>query len=121
MFLRIAFVVLTAAIAFGLWYLFTQPEKIFDVEGEELGSSLSRELDGAGGDCASRGGDDRYRCVVEVDSGDGRMYRLTFDGEDCWQARRVGRKAAGEKGEQVSGCVSLRDFVLPSKLDDETA
>ena len=120
MFWRLASLALIAVLAVGAWYLFTRPEDLFETDGEALGSSLARELDGAGGACAARGDGGRYRCAVEVDAGGGsrtRSFRLTFDGDDCWRARRAG--AGGARGTQArsTGCVGLRDFVLPSKLE----
>jgi hypothetical protein len=115
MFKMFAFVVIPLALlAVGVWWVATNPDRVLGVDGEQLGSSLARETPEPGGGECSREEGRRWECGVEVDAGSGvaRRYRLTTDGEGCWDAVR-----ASGSGKKLSGCVDLWDYAWPQDLD----
>ena len=119
MFWRLASLALVLVIGAGAWYLLSSPEELFSVDGRALGSSLGREA-GSGGACEPRPAADRYVCRIAA-GGDGASvrYRLSYEGDGCWRARPLGGGRSGSG--RVEGCLGLRDFVLPSDIDEEAS
>ena len=112
----LVFVVLPVALLIAaVVYVALNPERLLGVDGEQLGSSLARQTpEPGGGECARDEGR-RWDCGVEVDAGSGvaRTYRMTTDGDACWDAVRSNRS-----GGRLSGCVDIWDYAWPKDLDD---
>jgi hypothetical protein len=111
------FVVLPVALLIaGVWYVAANPERLLDVDGEQLGSSLARETPEPGGGTCSRDRGRHWTCNVETDPerGSARTYQLTTDGDGCWEAR-----PRGASGERLSGCVNLWDYAWPARPASE--
>jgi hypothetical protein len=92
------------------------PERLFGVDGGQLGSSLAREVKrGAGGGCRPSG--ETFRCGVDVGSrnASSRVFELEFDGDACWTATPAeeGDSSKGRSGEELSGCVGILDYIAP--------
>lgn len=109
-----------------VWLFATDPARVLNVGDEQLGSSLSREIDGTGGDCTRQLDREWYWCGVETDpgSGYGATYRLVADDSGCWTARAARVRTVRKKprlvrveptggSKHLSGCVGLFDFVFP--------
>jgi hypothetical protein len=117
---RLRFAAIVAvAVAIGVlaFLVLFYPERLFGVEGKQLGSSLAREVKrGEGGDCRPSG--TTYRCGVDVggkSEASSRAFELEFDGDACWTATpaQEGKAPEARSGEELSGCVGLLDFVAP--------
>ena len=112
----LAFVVVPLALVVAaVWWAVANPDRILGVDGEQLGSSLARQTPEPGGGECVRDEGRRWDCGVEVDAGRGvaRTFRMTTDGDACWDAVRSNRA-----GEGLSGCVDIWDYAWPEDLDD---
>ncbi len=117
-----AVVAITVAIGvFAFLFLF-YPERIFGLEGGQLGSSLAREVKRSeGGNCRldPKGG---WRCSIDVGGASevsSRVFLLTDDGGACWEATeaRPGKGKPQNDEEPITGCVGVLDFVAPQGRD----
>ena len=109
-------VVVTVAVGVLGFLLVFHPERLFGVDGDALGSSLSREVKRAeGGSCRPEksGG---WRCSVDVGTSEAasRTFDLEFDGGACWEATE-GKGKGGR--ETLSGCVGVLDYIAPKGRD----
>ena len=118
----VSVVVLTVAIGVLAFLVAFYPERLFGVGGDELGSSLAREVKrGEGGICRpdSSGG---WRCSVEVgglSEASSRAFELGFDDGACWEATPIqaGKAPEARSDETISGCVGVLDYVAPKGRD----
>jgi hypothetical protein len=113
-----ALVVIVAA----SWWLISKPTRVFEVDADALGSSLSREADQSGGECDAQQKDGTWICRIETDPGSGGFvtFELSADSEGCWKAQeiRVGhpnRPIRHGTVDSYSGCADLLDYVIPNK------
>ena len=116
----VSVVALTVAVGVLGFLFLVYPERLFGVEGGELGSSLARSLKQAeGGNCRPDGS--QWRCSVDVGTSEAttKAFELGYDGGACWEATPVeaGKAPDARKGETIKGCVGVLDYVAPRGRD----